>query len=99
MCCGNQNMCMVDRLIRLIVGLGLLVLPIYWDSSWAVIGLIGLIPVSTALLGYCPFYKMMGWAPCGGGKCPICGKDPCVCKNGGSGDMKDMKGHGNCCQK
>ena len=95
-CCGVQNVGMMERFIRLVVGLALLVLPLYWASSWAIVGLLGVFPVASALLGFCPVYKMMG--------CSACGKSPCECKDGGccgpgeKSDMKDAKNGGGCCR-
>lgn len=62
----NKNLGTIDRAIRLIVGLAIIVFGIM-NSSW--LGAIGLIPLLTALIGWCPLY------------CPLkintCGKDSC----------------------
>ena len=46
-----------DRIIRVIVGLGILAfLP---KTTWA---LLGLVPLGTGIAGYCPLYHLFGWS-------------------------------------
>lgn len=54
----------VDRVIRVAVGLALLSLPFWLDTPWRWLGLIGLIPVLTGLLGSCPAYRLLGLNTC-----------------------------------
>lgn len=52
------NMSSPDRLIRLVAGLG--ILSLYFvgpKTDWA---LLGLIPIATAVVGYCPAYALLG---------------------------------------
>ena len=42
-----------DRVVRIILGIVIGALGIYFNSWW---GLIGLIPLLTALVGVCPLY-------------------------------------------
>ncbi|MGC8723587.1 MAG: YgaP family membrane protein [Acidobacteriota bacterium] len=62
----NVNIHPVERVVRGIVGLFLISL-IFWGpkSLW---GLIGLIPLLTALLGWCPPYSLLGINTCNLGK-------------------------------
>lgn len=46
-----------DRVIRTIAGLAIIAWGLY-AQSW--LGLIGLVPVGTALLGWCPAYLPFG---------------------------------------
>jgi hypothetical protein len=47
-----------DRAMRLALGLGLLSLTVVGPQSlW---GLVGLVPLVTGLVGYCPVYQLMG---------------------------------------
>ncbi len=46
-----------DRGLRAIVGIGILAAGYYFQSWW---GLIGLIPLLTALVGVCPAYLPFG---------------------------------------
>lgn len=61
------NIGTVDRIIRIIVGLALLAwalgyIPGYAANMW---GWIGLIPLATALAGWCPAYSLLGMNTCG----------------------------------
>jgi hypothetical protein len=49
----KKNMGSVDRIIRVIIGLAIIVIGIIYQSWW---GLIGLIPLLTALSARCPAY-------------------------------------------
>lgn len=52
----------VDRIIRIVIGLGLLSLVFVGPQTmW---GLVGLIPLVTGVLGFCPLYKLLGWDTC-----------------------------------
>jgi len=42
-----------DRFSRFIVGFGILIMGYLYDSYW---GLIGLVPILTALISWCPLY-------------------------------------------
>lgn len=52
----------VDRAIRIIVGLGLLSLVVVGPKTlW---GLVGLVPLATGLIGWCPAYTLFGVRTC-----------------------------------
>ncbi len=59
----STNVGTVDRILRIIVGAAL----IYWaytnspDQWWA---WIGVVPILTALVGYCPAYSILGIKTC-----------------------------------
>jgi hypothetical protein len=56
-----RNITAPDRLIRLVIGLALLGLFGALESPWKYLTLIGLVPLGTALTGYCPLYAAIGW--------------------------------------
>ncbi|MGJ4910055.1 DUF2892 domain-containing protein [Bradyrhizobium sp. HKCCYLRH2060] len=59
----TQNIGKIDRLLRIIVGLAILSLTVVGPHTlW---GLLGLIPLGTALIGWCPPYAMLGINTCG----------------------------------
>ena len=59
----KQNVGKIDRLIRFIVGLGILSLIFVGPQTmW---GLLGLIPLGTAVIGWCPPYTLLGINTCG----------------------------------
>jgi hypothetical protein len=52
----------VDRVIRVVLGLILLSLVFVGpQSAW---GWIGLVPLVTGLIGFCPLYKVLGLNTC-----------------------------------
>jgi len=51
-----------DRIIRVVVGLGLLSLAVVGPQS--LLGLIGIVPLVTGLVGSCPAYRLLGVATC-----------------------------------
>ncbi|MEZ5844319.1 MAG: DUF2892 domain-containing protein [Hyphomicrobiaceae bacterium] len=58
-----QNVGTVDRIIRVVVGLALISLVFVGPkTAW---GWIGLVPLGTALLGWCPPYSLLGINTCG----------------------------------
>lgn len=54
------NVGTIDRLIRMVLGLGLLFLA-YQGHVW---GWLGLIPLGTAVIGFCPAYLPFGFSTC-----------------------------------
>lgn len=48
------NVGRTDRVVRAVVGIGALAIGYYFDSYW---GLIGLVPLATAAVGWCPLYS------------------------------------------
>lgn len=57
-----KNAGKVDRIIRVVVGLALLSLTVTGPQSlW---GLVGLVPLLTGLVGYCPLYSLIGLNTC-----------------------------------
>jgi hypothetical protein len=60
----QRNVGTLDRIVRVILGLGLLSLfvilapPLHW------LGLIGVVPLLTAAIGNCPLYSIIGVSTC-----------------------------------
>lgn len=48
----------VDRGLRIILGLFLLALVVAGPKTW--LGLIGLVPLVTGFVGFCPIYRVFG---------------------------------------
>ena len=57
----KKNMGSVDRVLRFIVGAGILALGIIFKSWW---GLVGVIPLGTSLVSRCPAYLPFGISTC-----------------------------------
>lgn len=56
----KRNMGTVDRVIRAALGLALLSLLVILEGNARWFGLIGLVPLATAALGWCPAYLPFG---------------------------------------
>ena len=52
----------IDRAIRVVLGLVLLSLVFVGPRTW--LGLIGLVPLATGLVGSCPVYTLFGIGTC-----------------------------------
>ena len=55
----EKNVGGADKIGRIIVGLVLLSLLFILDGNAKYFGLIGIVPLGTAFLGFCPLYPMM----------------------------------------
>ncbi|MGP5177749.1 YgaP family membrane protein [Psychrobacter aquimaris] len=51
------NIGSTERLLRIIAGVVIIGLGLYFQSWW---GVIGLVPLLTGLFRFCPLYKMLG---------------------------------------
>ncbi|MGD2054159.1 MAG: DUF2892 domain-containing protein [Gammaproteobacteria bacterium] len=58
----KQNVGSVDRAIRAIVGIGLISLVFVGPQT--VWGWIGVVPLATAVIGWCPPYALLGINTC-----------------------------------
>ena len=52
------NVGQIDRILRAGAGFGLLGLGLFFQSWW---GALGLVPLVTALNGFCPLYRLFGF--------------------------------------
>lgn len=58
----RKNVGTIDKIARIILGLGLLSLTVIGPKSmW---GLIGIVPLLTAAVSFCPFYPILGINTC-----------------------------------
>ena len=56
----------VDRVLRILIGVGLLLWAIFGLSGtgqW-IVGVVSLIPLVTGLFGYCPLYRVLKISTC-----------------------------------
>jgi hypothetical protein len=56
-----KNMGRFDRIARIVFGGSLVGLAITGTTAW---GWLGLVPLGTALVGWCPLYTLFGWRTC-----------------------------------
>ena len=53
----KKNVGSTDQLVRYAAGAVLIGLGLYYGSWW---GVIGIVPIATALIGWCPPYSILG---------------------------------------
>lgn len=79
----KQNVGQIDRVIRVVAGVALLAFAALSESELRWVGLIGVVPLLTGLLGFCPAYTLCkcSTACCGGkgekGEGGCCGGGTC----------------------
>jgi len=63
----SKNVGTIDKVIRVVIGLILIAYALqigFADTGWNWVGWIGVIPILTALFGYCPLYSLLGMSTC-----------------------------------
>jgi hypothetical protein len=63
----SSNLGTIDRIVRLVIGIALIAFAIpvgFPDTGWNALGWIGVVPLVTAILGYCPAYALLGLSTC-----------------------------------
>ena len=53
----KKNVGSADKVIRIILGVAIIAFGIYSQSWW---GLVGIVPLFTAFIGWCPAYNLIG---------------------------------------
>ncbi len=57
----NPNIGAVDRAARVVGGTALIALALLaLETPYSYLGWIGVVPIITAFVGYCPFYSILG---------------------------------------
>lgn len=57
----NTNVGGIDRILRIVVGLALIAWAVLGGPVWA---WVGVVPLATGLLKFCPFYPLLGMNTC-----------------------------------
>jgi len=57
-----NNEHIIERVVRVLVGLGLLSFVFFGPQTWW--GLLGIVPLATGALGSCPAYTLFGVSTC-----------------------------------
>ena len=60
----EHNVGTADRIIRIVMGIVLLALVFVLHTPARWFGLIGIIPLMSALIGWCPLYTLLGVRTC-----------------------------------
>lgn len=55
------NVGSADRAVRIVAGLGIMAAGVYYQNLW---GAVGLVPLTTGLLRWCPPYSLLGINTC-----------------------------------
>ncbi len=58
----QANVGKADRMIRLLAGMAIIAAGVYYQSWW---GAVGIVPIATALINWCPLYAPFGISTCG----------------------------------
>lgn len=58
----KKNVGNTDRIIRVVAGLAILSLLFWVEGNLRYLGFIGIIPLVTGLLGYCPLYSIFNFS-------------------------------------
>ena len=59
----NINIGPIDRAIRALIGIALIAYAIpfgFPETGWNWVGWIGVVPLATAAVGFCPLYRLIG---------------------------------------
>jgi hypothetical protein len=56
-----KNVGSIDKILRIIAGIAIMGAGYYFKNWW---GAIGIVPVMTALIGWCPAYTLLGIKTC-----------------------------------
>lgn len=65
----GRNVGTVDRVIRIVIGIALIAIVFAGPrSAW---GWIGVIPLATAFIGWCPLYRIVGLRTCKSENCNV----------------------------
>lgn len=60
----NANVGTIDKLVRLIIALALFSLYFFLQDDLKWLGLLGIVPLATGLVNWCPLYTLFGVNTC-----------------------------------
>ena len=63
----SKNVGIVDRVIRIVIGLALIAYAIplgFPVTGWSWVGWVGVVPLITGIFGMCPAYRLIGLSTC-----------------------------------
>lgn len=58
----QTNVGSIDKVIRIIAGVAIIAAGVMYQNWW---GAVGIVPLATALMGWCPPYSILGINTCG----------------------------------
>ncbi len=60
----GKNVGGIDRIVRIVIGLALIAWALSGTSAISPWGWIGVVPLATGLIGWCPPYAILGLSTC-----------------------------------
>ena len=60
----ERNVGFPDRFVRIVLGAVMLLAVYLVDNKLRWLGLIGIVPIATAAMGWCPLYTLFGMRTC-----------------------------------
>ncbi|HEY9080310.1 DUF2892 domain-containing protein [Magnetovibrio sp.] len=60
----KSNVGSIDRILRIVIGVAAVTFAMLSDHELAIWGLIGIVPLFTAVIGWCPAYLPFGIKTC-----------------------------------
>jgi len=60
----QKNVGTIDRVLRALIGACLIVVALVGESTASKFGWIGVIPLATAVVSFCPLYSLLGISTC-----------------------------------
>lgn len=60
----NKNIGKTDQIIRFVIAIAFFSLFFVLTMPMKLLGLIGVVPLLTAIFGFCPLYKLLGMDTC-----------------------------------
>ncbi len=57
----QANVGSVDKTIRIVVGIAVIAAGVMYQNWW---GAVGIVPLATSLMGWCPPYALLGISTC-----------------------------------
>lgn len=64
----TKNVGKIDKIVRIVIGVTIIAFGII-NASW--LGIIGIVPLATATIGWCPLYCPLGVSTCSKDGCDI----------------------------
>ena len=57
----KRNVGKIDQIVRIVIGAGMIAAGVFFESWW---GAIGIVPIITGAIGWCPVYLPLGISTC-----------------------------------
>lgn len=57
----TSNVGLIDKTLRIVLGIALIVWALRGGPMWA---WVGVVPLATGLVGWCPLYQLIGFSSC-----------------------------------